>query len=136
MVDRVGASRLAVQFRLSTAVSGEYAETATLDRKGQCKWPLCPAPGAANFGSQQCPVSRPLIYIVHLGDADFFEANPAIRSVFVEAHGFGGKALLTLIGLHAGAALFHRVVLRDGILRRMLPWTPASAPAQKKIAQS
>ena len=46
----------------------------------------------------------------------FFEANPAVRSVFVEAHEFG-KALLTLIGLHAGAALFHRLVLRDGILQ-------------------
>jgi len=34
--------------------------------------------------------------------------------VFVEAHEFGGKALLTLIGLHAGAALFHRLVLCDG----------------------
>jgi cytochrome b561 len=61
-----------------------------------------------------------------------FEANPAIRSVFVEAHEFGGQALLTLIGMHAGAALFHRLVLRDGVLQRMLPWTSASAPARKK----
>jgi superoxide oxidase len=60
-----------------------------------------------------------------------FEADPAIRSVFVEAHEFGGKALLTLIGLHAGAALFHRLVLRDGVLQRMLPGTSASAPAQE-----
>jgi cytochrome b561 len=60
-----------------------------------------------------------------------FEANPAIRSVFVEAHEFGGKALLTLIGMHAGAALFHRLFLRDGVLQRMLPWTSASAPARK-----
>ena len=28
----------------------------------------------------------------------FFEANPIIRSVFVKAHEWGGKALLTLIG--------------------------------------
>jgi cytochrome b561 len=60
-----------------------------------------------------------------------FEANPAIRSVLVEAHEFGAKALVTLIGLHAGAALFHRLVLRDGILQRMSPWTSASAPARK-----
>jgi cytochrome b561 len=57
-----------------------------------------------------------------------FEANPAIRSVFVEAHELSGRALLTLIGLHAGAALFHRLVLRDGVLQRMLPWPSASAP--------
>jgi cytochrome b561 len=51
------------------------------------------------------------------------QPNPAIRSLLVEAHEFGAKALLALIGLHAGAALFHRLVLRDGVLQRMLPWT-------------
>jgi cytochrome b561 len=50
------------------------------------------------------------------------EPNPAIRSLFLEAHEFGAKALIVLIGLHAGAALFHRLVLRDGVLQRMLPW--------------
>ena len=57
-----------------------------------------------------------------------FEANPAIRGVFVEAHELSAQALLTLIALHAGAALFHRLVLRDGVLQRMLPWPAASAP--------
>ena len=51
------------------------------------------------------------------------ESNPAIRSLFVKAHEFGAKALVVLIGLHAGAALFHGLVLRDGVLQRMLPWT-------------
>jgi superoxide oxidase len=51
------------------------------------------------------------------------EPNPAIRGLFVVAHEFGAKALLALISLHAGAALFHRLVLRDGVLQRMLPWT-------------
>jgi superoxide oxidase len=51
------------------------------------------------------------------------EPNPAIRSVFVKAHEFGAGALLVLIGLHAGAALFHRLVLRDDVLQRMLPRT-------------
>ena len=32
-------------------------------------------------------------------------------------------ALLGLIGVHAAAALLHGVVLRDGVLQRMLPWT-------------
>jgi len=49
--------------------------------------------------------------------------NAAICSLFVEAHEFGAKALIALIGLHAGAALFHRLVLRDGALQRMLLWT-------------
>jgi cytochrome b561 len=51
------------------------------------------------------------------------EPNPAIRSLFVAAHELGAKALLALIGLHAGAALFHRLVLRDGVLQRMAPWS-------------
>jgi cytochrome b561 len=40
-------------------------------------------------------------------------------------HELGAVALLALIGLHAGAALLHGLVLRDGVLQRMLPWTPA-----------
>jgi cytochrome b561 len=50
------------------------------------------------------------------------EPKPAVRGLFADAHEFGAKALLALIGLHAGAALFHRLVLRDSVLRRMLPW--------------
>jgi cytochrome b561 len=40
-----------------------------------------------------------------------------------KVHEFGAKALLALVGLHAGAALFHRLVLRDGVLQRMSPRT-------------
>ena len=40
-------------------------------------------------------------------------------------HELGAVALLGLIGLHAAAALLHGVILRDGVLRRMLPWTAA-----------
>ena len=40
-------------------------------------------------------------------------------------HEWGAIALLVLIGVHAAAALLHGVVLRDGVLQRMLPWTAA-----------
>jgi superoxide oxidase len=49
------------------------------------------------------------------------EPSPIIRGLFAAAHEFGANALLALIGLHAGAALFHRLVLRDGMLQRILP---------------
>jgi superoxide oxidase len=49
--------------------------------------------------------------------------NPEIHRLFAQAHEFGAKALVALIGLHAGAALFHGLVLRDGVLQRMLPST-------------
>jgi cytochrome b561 len=38
-----------------------------------------------------------------------------------ELHELGAKVLIALIGLHIGAALLHALVLRDGIVRRMLP---------------
>lgn len=36
-------------------------------------------------------------------------------------HFWLGMALLALVAIHAGAALFHHIVLRDGTLNRMLP---------------
>jgi cytochrome b561 len=36
-------------------------------------------------------------------------------------HGFAANAILIIAGLHAAAALFHHYLLRDDVLRRMLP---------------
>jgi superoxide oxidase len=49
--------------------------------------------------------------------------NKTIYETLDSAHELGAAVLLALIGLHAAAALFHGVVLRDGVLQRMLPWT-------------
>lgn len=43
--------------------------------------------------------------------------------IFRSVHEFGAASLLVLIGLHTAAALLHGLVLRDGVLQRMLPWT-------------
>lgn len=64
-----------------------------------------------------------------------FEQDDAIRHVFGEAHEIGANVLLALIGLHAGTALFHRLVLRDGVLQRMLPWTSQSVRARQSNVQ-
>src|SRR5580692_2045341 len=64
------------------------------------------------------------------------EADPAMRSVFVQAHAIGAKALMALIAMHVGAALFHRLVLRDGVLQRMLPRRPARAKVTAILARS
>jgi cytochrome b561 len=48
-----------------------------------------------------------------------------VEAVMKLIHGKLGWALLALILPHAAAALRHHFILRDGILRRMLPsWTP------------
>jgi cytochrome b561 len=49
-----------------------------------------------------------------------------VEAVMKLVHGKLGWLLLTLILLHVGAALRHHFVLRDGVLRRMLP-----GPAKK-----
>lgn len=41
-----------------------------------------------------------------------------------ELHELGAKVLIALIGLHIGAAAFHRLALRDGMLQRMVPKRP------------
>ena len=47
-----------------------------------------------------------------------------------ELHEIGAWVLMALIALHVGAALVHGLVLRDGVLQRMLPgrFSPAPGP--------
>jgi cytochrome b561 len=51
----------------------------------------------------------------------FDPANKPLRSLIGDWHALAANATLILAGLHAAAALFHYYVLRDGVLRRMLP---------------
>jgi cytochrome b561 len=50
----------------------------------------------------------------------FDPGNHALRSLIGDWHALAADAILILAGLHAAAALFHRYILRDGVLRRML----------------
>jgi cytochrome b561 len=43
------------------------------------------------------------------------------RQLAATVHENAAWAILGLVGLHALAALHHHVMLRDGVLRRMLP---------------
>lgn len=51
-------------------------------------------------------------------------SDPAMRHLLANQvtawHGLAANLILVLAGLHAAAALFHHVVLKDGVLRRML----------------
>jgi cytochrome b561 len=46
----------------------------------------------------------------------------ATGAVIANLHGWLGDAIIWLAGLHAAAALFHHVILRDRVLRMMLPF--------------
>lgn len=48
------------------------------------------------------------------------QAAPALARL----HAWGGYTLIALVALHAGAALRHHLVLRDDVLRRMIPGLP------------
>lgn len=47
--------------------------------------------------------------------------NKGLAEQVEELHELGGTIGYWLIGLHAVAALFHHYVLKDGLLRRMMP---------------
>ena len=51
----------------------------------------------------------------------FDPANKALRHLIGDWHALAANAILILAGVHAAAALFHHLILRDGVLRRMLP---------------
>ncbi|WP_431271019.1 cytochrome b [Dankookia sp. P2] len=47
--------------------------------------------------------------------------HPALRPLLGEAHELLAHLLLLVVAAHVAAALWHHLVLRDGVLRRMLP---------------
>jgi cytochrome b561 len=51
----------------------------------------------------------------------FDPGNRALRLLIGDWHALAANAILIVAGVHAAAALFHHFVLRDGVLRRMLP---------------
>ena len=53
---------------------------------------------------------------------DLLPPSPVVKNAAEEVHEVLGNLILILAGLHAGAALFHQYVLKDGVLARMLPW--------------
>ncbi len=57
--------------------------------------------------------------------APWLHESHAVGQQIAELHGWLGDAILWLAGLHAAAALYHQFVLRDGVLRSMLPGSGA-----------
>lgn len=53
---------------------------------------------------------------------DLAPSDEDLEELFGEVHEFLGQALLAVTAVHAGAALRHHFLLRDDVLRRMLPF--------------
>ena len=47
--------------------------------------------------------------------------NEGLAKVLLAYHGYAALALVALLGAHIGAALLHRFILKDGVMKRMLP---------------
>lgn len=47
--------------------------------------------------------------------------DTVLGETILKYHGYAAYAMAGLIAMHIGAALFHRIVLKDGVLKRMLP---------------
>jgi cytochrome b561 len=64
---------------------------------------------------------HPLTLVGDVRIGPLFAESHAVGSAIASIHGWLGDAILWVAGVHAAAALYHHVVLRDDVLRTMLP---------------
>lgn len=64
---------------------------------------------------------RPMRWYGLFGVPKLSAPNPALRETMKEAHELLFWALIALVLVHAGAALYHHLFMRDATLQRMLP---------------
>lgn len=76
--------------------------------------PLLGLRGVSQYGARSIigPIGLPKIAA---------EAPESVSGFTFWLHGVAAVALLALIGAHIGAALFHYLIRKDGVLQRMLP---------------
>jgi cytochrome b561 len=55
-----------------------------------------------------------------------FDQGSPFGHTLGDVHSATAIALLVLVGLHAAAALYHHLILKDRILMRMMPWRSRS----------
>ncbi len=77
-----------------------------------------------------------MTFLTELGD------KALLHEVFEDGHSAGAMVMVALLAVHAGAALRHHFILRDGVLGRMLPFllalmilVPAQAHASEWVVQ-
>ncbi len=69
----------------------------------------------------------PVVWLGVLPMPDLVEKSESMKEVFEELHEGSVALLISLIVLHAAAAIYHHHVRRDGVLTRMLPWLKKKA---------
>jgi cytochrome b561 len=74
-------------------------------------------------------LNLPVVYLGLIPIPSPFGVDRALGETMKVVHLSLAVALLVLVAIHIAAALYHHLVLRDDVLRRMLPW---STPQRKK----
>jgi cytochrome b561 len=64
---------------------------------------------------------HPLTLLGNVRIGPLFAQTHEVGRIVASIHGWLGDAILWVAGAHAAAALYHHYVLRDGVLRSMLP---------------
>jgi cytochrome b561 len=68
-------------------------------------------------------LNLPVVYLGLIYIPSPFGVDPALGEAMKIVHGTLAVTLLVLVALHAAAALYHHFMLRDDVMRRMLPWS-------------
>lgn len=71
---------------------------------------------------QSSAAGFPVVWFGVLPLPDLVHKDKALAEVFKELHEGSVNLLVTLVVLHAAAALYHHHIRHDGVLARMLPW--------------
>lgn len=64
---------------------------------------------------------HPLTLLGNIRIEPWLAEHHPVGSAIASIHGWLGDAILWVAGVHAAAALYHHFILRDGVLRSMLP---------------
>ena len=64
----------------------------------------------------------PTVYLGLVPLPDLVSPDRALGEALIQLHHLLGLTLAILIGVHAGAAVYHHFILKDDIARRMLPF--------------
>lgn len=75
---------------------------------------------------------HPLAYLGGLSVDPPFPPSHALGATVATVHTWLGDAILWVAGLHAVAALYHQLILKDGVLASMVPRSLASVLGQRR----
>lgn len=91
-----------------------------------------PLSGWALVSSSVFAIPTVLYGVIPWPDLPYLADKKPVEDFFTTLHAYGAWGLIVLIALHVGAALRHHFMLRDDVLRRMLPWRAIPVSAKEK----